>query len=51
VKAPVLVKPNFNKLFILNVDWSIRGVGTILSHKFRRQEQVIAYANKGLSPI
>jgi hypothetical protein len=36
VKALVLVKPDFNKLFILDVDWSIRGVGIVLSQKFRR---------------
>jgi hypothetical protein len=51
VEAPILVKPNFNKSFILDVDWSIKGVGAILSQKVRRQEQVITYANKGLSPV
>jgi hypothetical protein len=30
VEAPVLVRPYFNKSFILDVDWSIRGVGAIL---------------------
>ncbi len=38
----------FNKPFILDVDWSIMGVGAILSQKSRRQKQVIAYARKGL---
>jgi len=42
VEAPILVKHDSNKLFILDVDWSIKGVGTILSQKFGRQEQVIA---------
>jgi hypothetical protein len=51
VDALVLVRPDFNKPFILDVDWSIRGVGTILSQKFGRQKQVIAYASKGLSPV
>jgi hypothetical protein len=31
VKAHVLVRPNFNKPFILDVDWPIKGVGVILS--------------------
>ncbi len=31
VEAHVLVKLDFNKPFILDVDWSIRGVGAILS--------------------
>jgi hypothetical protein len=31
VEALVLVKPDFNKPFILDVDWSIKGVGAILS--------------------
>jgi hypothetical protein len=48
VEAPVLVRLDFNKPFILDVDWSIKGVGAILSLKFGRQEQVISYANKGL---
>jgi len=51
VEAPILVRPNFNKPFILDVDWSIKSVGAILSQKFGRHEQVIAYASKGLSPI
>ncbi len=51
VEAHVLVRPNFNKPFILDVDWFIRGVGAILSQKSKRHDQVIAYANKGLSPV
>jgi hypothetical protein len=51
VEAPILVRPNFNKSFILNVDWSIRGVRAILSQKAGRQEQVITYVSKGLSSI
>jgi hypothetical protein len=31
VEAHVLVRPDFNKSFILDVDWTIRGVGAILS--------------------
>jgi len=51
VEALVLVKLDFNKPFILDVKWSIRGVQTILSQKVGRQEQVKAYASKGLSPV
>jgi hypothetical protein len=51
VEALVLVRPDFNKPFILDVDWSIKGVGAILLQNFRRQEQIIAYANKGLSLV
>jgi hypothetical protein len=36
VEAPVLVRPDFNKPFILDVDWSIKGVGAILSQKSKR---------------
>jgi hypothetical protein len=39
----ILVLPNFSKPFILDVDWSIKGVGVILSQKLRRHEQIIAY--------
>jgi hypothetical protein len=31
--APVLIKPNFLKMFILDVDWLIKVVGAILSYK------------------
>ncbi len=31
MEVPILVRPNFNKPFILNVDWFIKGVGAILS--------------------
>jgi hypothetical protein len=47
VEAPILVRLEINKPFILDVDWSIKGVGAIWSKKARRQEQVIAYAGKG----
>jgi hypothetical protein len=38
LETPVLVRLDFNKSFILDIDWSIRGVGAILSQKARRQE-------------
>jgi len=49
VQAPVLVRPNFQEPFYLDVDWSTKGVGAILSQKEGRFERVIAYANKALT--
>jgi hypothetical protein len=51
VQAPVLVRPNFREPFCLDVDWSTRGVGAILSQKEGRFERVIAYANKALTEV
>jgi hypothetical protein len=48
IDAPILVRPDFRKPFCLDVDWSIKGVGAILSQKEGRFERVVAYANKGL---
>jgi hypothetical protein len=32
IKAPILVQPDFERPFILNVvNWSIKGVGSVLS--------------------
>ncbi len=47
----ILVKPNFMKAFILDVDWWTSRVGAILSQKEGEIEQIIAYANKGFSLI
>jgi hypothetical protein len=44
-------KTNFTKPFIVDVDWSTKGIGVILSQYVSRNEQVIAYASKGLTPI
>ncbi len=33
------------------MDWSLKGVGAILSQKEGRKERVVAYANKGLTPV
>ncbi len=49
VTAPVLIRPDFKKPFCLNVDWSPKGVGAILSQKEGRMERVVAYASKGLT--
>jgi len=51
VISQVLTRSNFSQSFVLDMDWSIRAVGTILSQKFEKHEQFIAYASKGLSPI
>ncbi len=51
VAAPVLTRPDFKKPFCLNVDWSPKGVGAILSQKEGRMERVVAYANKGLTTV
>jgi hypothetical protein len=49
VGAPVLVRPDFKGPFCLDVDWSTKGVGAILSQKEGRFKRVIAYANKALT--
>ncbi len=36
VASPVLTRPKFSQPFILDVDWSIKGVGAILSQKFEK---------------
>jgi hypothetical protein len=51
VAAPVLTRPNFEKPFCLDVDWSPKGVGAILSQKESRMERVVAYASKGLTTM
>jgi len=35
----------------MDVDWSIKGVGAILSQKLEKKKQVITCASKRLSPI
>ncbi len=42
---------DFSKIVILDVDWSTKGVGAILSQKDGIIECIIPYANKGLSFI
>jgi hypothetical protein len=49
VEAPILVRPNFKEPFCLDVDWSTKGVGAILSQKEGKFEKVIAYASKALT--
>lgn len=49
--APILVRPDFTLPFILDVDWSLKGVGAVLSKKISRREHPVAYASCGLTPI
>jgi hypothetical protein len=51
VEAPILVRPDFKKPFCLDVDWSTKGVGAILSQREGRFEKVVAYASKGLTEV
>jgi hypothetical protein len=48
VDVPMLTRPNFKRTFWLDVDWSPKGIGAILSQKEGKFEKVIAYANKSL---
>jgi hypothetical protein len=38
VASLVLTRPYFSQPFILDINWSIRGVGVILSQKIERHE-------------
>jgi hypothetical protein len=49
VSTPNLVRLNFTKLFILDVDWSTKEVGAVLCQKDLRKGVVVAYASKGIS--
>jgi hypothetical protein len=49
IEAPILVRPDFERPFILDVNWSIKKVGSVLSQKQNKHECVIAYASKGLT--
>ncbi len=47
--ALVLTRPDFRRTFWLDVDWSPKGVGAILSQKEGKFERVVAYASKSLT--
>jgi len=49
VDAPVLIRPDFKRTFYLDVYWSSKGVGAILSQKEGKFEKVVAYASKNLT--
>jgi hypothetical protein len=44
--APILVRLDFTKMLILDVDWSTNGVGFVLCQQSGRKEMVVAYASK-----
>ena len=51
ITAPVLGYPNFSREFILEIDASLKGLGTVLSQQGKdRQIHVIAYASRSLRP-
>jgi hypothetical protein len=45
---PILVRLDSTKMFILDVDWSTKGVEAILCQQGGRKEVVVAYASKDL---
>jgi hypothetical protein len=49
IAAPVLIRLDFKISFCLDVDWSPKGVGAILSQKEGRMERVVVHASKGLT--
>jgi hypothetical protein len=49
VSVPILTRPDFKRTFRLDIDWSPKGVGAILSQKDGKFERVIAYASKSLT--
>jgi len=49
VEAPILIRPDFKRSFCLDVDWSPKGVGAILSQREGKLEKVVAYASKSLT--
>jgi hypothetical protein len=49
VDAPILIRPDFKRTFCLDVDWSPKGVGAILSQKEGKFEKVVAYASNSLT--
>jgi hypothetical protein len=49
VDMPVLTRSDFRRTFWLDVDWSPKGAGAILSQKEGRFEKVVVYASKSLT--
>ena len=48
VSTPILAYADFNKPFILDIDASLSGLGSVLSQVQDGQERVIAYASRAL---
>jgi hypothetical protein len=47
LEFPIMRKPNFNKVFILHIDWNALGIGVILGQLDEEgNEYVIAYASR-----
>jgi len=49
VESPILIRPDFKRSFYLDVDWSPKGVGAILSQREGKLEKVVTYASKSLT--
>ena len=49
ITAPVLVSPDWNKLFTLQTDASQEGLGAALSQQGEDREQMIAYDSRPLT--
>jgi hypothetical protein len=49
VSTPNLVRLDFTRAFILDVDWFTHEVGAILAYREGKNEKVITYASKGFS--
>ena len=48
---PILVYPNYEKLFLLETDASLKGLGTVLSQQDSySDQQVISFASRSLKP-
>ena len=48
--APIMSTPNFNELFILELDACEYGLGAVLAQEYNKRKFVIAYASRTLSP-
>jgi hypothetical protein len=45
-KFPILRRPDFNKVFILHIDWNVLGIGVIIGQLDEKgKEYVIIYAS------
>ena len=49
--ALILVRPDLTHDFLLDVDWSSKGVGAVLSQETRGMEHLVAYASKARTAI